>query len=912
MFSIKSQTGNTILMMLVMIAGLSLATIAMFGSAQVYDVSGTRFVNRQKALYISDGTRAFAIQLTQDYLKERPDATNTDVAEYLKIAIPPLLPTGYQVSDISVEMTPKGTMIIPNGTFKGMVAPQVLVKFSYTVSKGVAEAENRISHHFDAVVTLAQVGLHQFMYFVDLQQAGFNPGQETKVNGRVHANGDLCIAGQNGLYFSKITVAGNLMHSRRAACGPNMANFSLLRTYVSAGSSVGDNDKQFGLGIGARPENDHGCTNCDNSGLPWVDYALSNWNQNAQDSTHKVAKLALPVPSEVQAQVGANGPNPYVGVSNSKNLRFLVDPVMPGDSDNVKKMKYAYNADVRIIDGVWYLRDSTNSWPGRPIWSDHPGHAKDAWGTDVGQAQLAIQRGWVTLPKRFSYYGYDPVGFRLQSTTSGTISYGNLARKAAGPRWVPGHLVNTDHADLGLSAKSEFLCPNPAGTAWGTFAPTGGSTTVTGRSVLPFDANSACSPPGSSWSQATALLNGTRSGINDPHVAWWAKIVYEAFPHSSTLPDDRARILPTNFDVENFQAALEDRSAGELGSYFTHNGSKTDFNGILYITTTWPGSLDGFTPRNAPSKWPLQNDGGFTAKVQNSVPPRLGDTNQIGISADEQQRSLPRQLCSNAISDSPAGVAGQDFDRPTLGMGRRFKIPGCNEYASSVPFENNKLWAFPNAIRIHNGANISTTVFKKGLSIVSNMPVYVLGSYNLNSVVTPETSTNWIPALIAGDQITIMSNAWEDQNGPFAISNYPSQAVSRVASSTTYNVSFITGWAMHAPRAARSGETMSASNEGIHSMPALIEDWQAASGGGATMTLNGSIAIGYYPVFYRGGRYFNSVFSGGDNGISSYNYATYNANKKIITYDKHLEQIANQPPGSPVFYTSSVQSWKIK
>jgi hypothetical protein len=905
MSSIKSQTGNTVLMMLVLIAGLSLATIAMFGSAQVYDSSGVRFVARQKALYVSDGTRAFAIQLTQDYLKDNPAADNQHVADYLASAIPPLLPPGYSVSDITVDMSPQGTLIIPNGTFKGMVAPQNLVKFSYTISKGTIGSENQISHHFEAVVTLAQVGLHQFLYFIDLDSAGFSPGPPTTVDGRVHANGDFCIAGGSGsgLVMSKVSAAGRLMLSSRAECGLNQqSSYPLTRTWISTGTSAAGPKAQFGLGLTPTTANDNGCLNCRGSGQNWTDYALQHWNGNAQDREHGVPKLSLPLPDNIQAQLGANGPNTFVAYSNSKNLRFLVDPVLPSDSDTVRKMKYSYASDVRIIDGVWYLRDRNNPalWPGKPIWSDHPGNFT-VGGQSVGQGDLKGILSWTTVPRRYSYYDFDSTLNKLGESGLGTLSYGNLARTTtSGVRWYPGQLLNPTSVNRPavtptLFSGSENLCPttNPVGTTYGSLSPALGA-----KTVALWSTSLTCGGGGISPTPSTALINATRSGINDPHVAWYSKIVYDNYTQPSVIPNDRSRILPVNFDIEHFQAALADTTAGEFGSYFTHNGSKTDFNGIVYITTTWPGSMDGFSPRGIPAPWPVQNDGGFTDDIaSNGTPARTGDINQIRMTGDEQQRSLPFQLCSQSY-------ANRGFDTGLTGY--HFQIADCARYATSSSPGATDLTAFPNAIRIHNGATVDMTAFPKGLSIVSNVPVYILGDYNTNSVTTSATATPWIPTLVAGDQITLLSNNWDDKRDAFAV--WQRGAVtSRPASTTTYNVSLISGWAMH--RNENLTAPFGTTNEALHSMPALMEDWAS---GGSALNLNGSIAIGYYPVYYRGGRYYWNSFSDPTVTKSSYNYATYSASTKNIKYDSHLEQISNQPPGSPTFYTSSTQSWKIK
>ena len=71
------------------------------------------------------------------------------------------------------------------------------------------------------------------------------------------------------------------------------------------------------------------------------------------------------------------------------------------------------------------------------------------------------------------------------------------------------------------------------------------------------------------WLATICLLNGTRSGFQDGHVQLGA-------PSDAV---NRAKILPINIDVNALIEALEDDSAGELGSYFGP-GSLTEREGV--------------------------------------------------------------------------------------------------------------------------------------------------------------------------------------------------------------------------------------------------------------------------------------------------------------------------------------------
>lgn len=905
MSSIKSQKGSTILMMLVLLAGVMMATIAMFANSQVNDSSGARFLTRQRALYLSDGTRAFAVQLVQDFLKQNPTADGPAIQQYLKDNLPLLMPTGYTVDNITAELiNAQASSVIPNGTFKGMIAPQAQVKFSYTVTYG-ADAENRVVHSFDAVVDVAQVGLHQFMYFIDLDSAGFSPGPVTSVNGRMHANGDLCIAGGNGLTLSHVTSAGHLWHSNRTGCGQNQTanpSYPLTKTFISSSTDL-NNPVVFGVGNTDTTRNDDGCTKCSGTSQAWHDYALSTWNGNVQDVSHLVPKLTLPIPSSVKAQVGASGSDVYTGYSNTKNSRLLVDPVLATDTPDIKKLKYSYLSDVRIIDGVWYLRNKANpdDWPGRAIWSDHPGHFKDTFGKDVGQDDLKSALGWATVPRGFSYYSYNAANKTVYSdgVDKGTLSYGWLYRDPSSPSWKPGQLVGGNGTQGNYRTGGWALCEKTNPSNHPTLGTLAGAPTA--DVSMPFDSGGLTCTSGVSPTIATALLNGTRAGFDDPHVAWFWTILYNDTHFTENKFQHRSHIEPVNFDVGHFQTALKNSQPGELGSYFTQlGGGKTSFNGIVYVTTSWPGSDNGYNPEGAPTSWPILNEGFYTGTSPNYVD-ALGDTSQMYTTSKNMLRTLPYQLCSSTGGSGAYPKPGDPYDQSAANS-YHFVIPDCTNYGSAW-------FTYPNAIRIFNGTHLDTSEFPTGLSIVSNMPVYLMGSYNLDSKADQAASaTPWVPALIAGDQVTFLSDAWDDLNDPMKLSTSASKATYRTAVDTTYNVSVISGWAMH------KNFNTTVTNEALHSMPALMEDW-----GGQNFRMNGSVVIGYYPVFYRGGRYYfdnNTSYTTcnvtGMTSCSSYNYFTYRAGNRLINYDKHLELIKNQPPGSPTFYTSSTQSWKVK
>lgn len=139
-------------------------------------------------------------------------------------------------------------------------------------------------------------------------------------------------------------------------------------------------------------------------------------------------------------------------LENTGSLRYLVDPVAPGDDATAKSNRLAALAQIRILDGVWYINDG--GWPGVPVWSDHPEgfaiqssespdeHTLVGGNLQVGQQNLYPTGS--TMPGRYSYYGPATIA---PTTGRPVVSYGSVVRSA--DRWTPG-------ADPLTAAKTGF------------------------------------------------------------------------------------------------------------------------------------------------------------------------------------------------------------------------------------------------------------------------------------------------------------------------------------------------------------------------------------------------------------------------------------------------------------------------
>jgi hypothetical protein len=336
------------------------------------------------------------------------------------------------------------------------------------------------------------------------------------------------------------------------------------------------------------------------------------------------------------------------------------------------------------------------------------------------------------------------------------------------------------------------------------------------------------------------LVEGTRSGFVDRRVAL-----------ASPSGEPAGRILPINFDVGAFVEALNDTTSGELGAVFA-GGS---FNGIIWIGNTWPDHDRGFTT----------DTGSTVFAAAAPVAALSGNKNQLP----------PMPLC-RSTSGAPALVAGIDQ-------------VACNN--GSVPRIN--------AVRVHNASTIDQAVLPRGLTIVTNGPMYVLGDVNTSSLVpgpplapgVPRMNNatgTWIPVLLAGDAVTLLSTAWRDHIGDRAFGvapvqigtcSDPTKPGSTIASPTTVVAAILAGQ-------VESGATYGG---GINNFPRFLECWT-----GVENRIIGSLVIGFRSVFQR----------------SRFHLLAYRPPNRLWSFDTNFANPAQQPPGTPLFDVQSTRRWK--
>jgi hypothetical protein len=558
----------------------------------------------------------------------------------------------------------------------------------------------------------------------------------------------------------------------------------------------------------------------------------------------------------------------------STSTHWLIEPPGPADNEAAVAAKLASQADIRILDGVWFLKPPPGSaepdWPGIPIWSDRPGRnvlpstleERSIMGPDrsdptsnlplIGQGDIVDRHGLTSMPRRFSYYETDPISGALMEDPfptvpltstregQGVVSYGLLAT-VADPAPVAGvrATLSTPGFYTGIVTSNGSGGEVCQGGPVGTF--------------LRFSDGTSCRP-GDAATHRVALLDGARGGFRDVSAA------------SATGPAMTPNVLPLNFDVSAFVLAMRDNRRGELGSYFCADPTQAcrRFNGIIYIAATWPGSLGGLINPGVPTLAPPQR--------RSNAPPAAATLQPRGtfnwVNNGLARTWLPRQLCSSSALQGTRreGVANN-------GAQALFPNIACDESGSSAfraaYIDGGGPRAGVTALRITNAQDLrpfleDVRLGDLGFTIASNLPTYILGNFNAAAgAVVPGTvcpPTGALPAgcshpltLVAGDRLTFLSgpiNAASCFNGGNPgfndrCSRWDDSPSTRNALGSVFSGAFM------------SGATPSTQFDNIENNFRVLEHWASKQGGpglafqvrGAMFTIGRSM---YQPEPMRG------------------------------------------------------------
>lgn len=534
----RNSIGSSTIFVIVVAAAIITTSVFIFNTAISTQKSTAANVDKTRATYEAEGVIKGMVNLTKQFVAQSANITTASLSEFISPQIASLTPPGFVIKNWSVNIENNSQVKdLPSGPFAGMQSDLRVVNLKVTLTSNISGTDT--SAEMDGVV--AGITFTQFGVFSFYGWAATSIVNKVIIAGRVFAN-DYIYTGSSVGNFANGNLGTEFVSSNYYTSGGWIANAApiggtTIRTFVASDDS-GLNYREL------KRSASHGCTNCDDTGLSWKEYALAQWNGRLQDSAHGVPKIRIKTADTPRVQRGTYGDN--------IPERLLIDPIVTSDSSSVRQAKFAYKADIRIINGVWYLKNPSNEsdWPGIPVWSDHPGSFR-TWDEetteglkDVGQADIAAfmashfpRHSWPvnTVPKKFSFYEYDQTAGKIKDNSEGVISYGNLVGPSGSA--IPGGYVSNN-----ISANESSYCYDNA-TSTHTQCTNCTDATILNR-LVPITSNVVCIY-GTDADIAHRIVNATRSGYR---FGLWQN----HSPNPASHRVARSKVYPMNFDLARF------------------------------------------------------------------------------------------------------------------------------------------------------------------------------------------------------------------------------------------------------------------------------------------------------------------------------------------------------------------------
>jgi hypothetical protein len=180
---------------------------------------------------------------------------------------------------------------------------------------------------------------------------------------------------------------------------------------------------------------------------------------------------------------------------------------------------------------------------------------------------------------------------------------------------------------------------------------------------------------------------------------------------------------------------------------------------------------------------------------------------------------------TNSFTDAREGKLVKPIDLDVGNLATWYHANGNHVASVYVLDQRSLLGTELGAVRVVNGA----TLPQNGLTVATALPLYVLGDFNSDIATRGTTNTTTtLPASLAADAITILSDSWNDTNSSISLTN-------RIAGQTTVNAAFLTGVV---------DTTLGQYSGGMENFPRFLEIWT-----GIPFTYNGSM-IKMFPSLY--------------------------------------------------------------
>jgi hypothetical protein len=851
-----------------------------------------------------------------DKFEAKLDLTPTD-----KINIQNSYPSNmgnYQFTQTVEKVNSNEVLDATGQTFQGLKQIRDTWQFTTTTADSVSGVQSILRRRFYN----NRIPLFQFGIFYD-DDLEFHPGPRFDFGGRVHSNGNLFLMASTGLYFSSRVTATKDIITDVARNGDPWSNWG-ENVWVKNASNV---NVRLSHTMGSAQNSVVNGTNIysGNTDMPPL-YNNTAWDTAVKPLFNdnllaRIAPLKLPIklginttnPSYIEivkrGKVVGDKWNDGTGTPASPNIidvtAATADPVL------VAKQRYTNQNGIRIS-----LSDFQNRLPGCANTTVNCGIRLD--GNQAGTGDIAAvgdPRGYLPKPYRVA-------GVPVQSTRVN----GDRLFNAGKENWIKVELITNDPVtgnattidvtqdilSLGVTDEAKPVTGLKDGNPNFVFFSVPGSSRDSRsiielqRFVMPGSIVKTGSPYLTNYSWNSGIYNmvvnydennnsldvSPRTGAVDPvehrvgasaYIGSDTKNIQIA-PFPIMMFDTREGVynddlntttnLPAGTVTRNGVMSMVDIDVGNLRRFL-----RGDFDGMLPTTT--PGAIAH--ANNPLLGGDVPQDRGWVVTVSD----RRGDYDFDGEYDMEDIYGNNDGLLQKGEDVNESG----DLQRDYLFEAPRY----VDTYSTDVAAVVNTPY-YRRGVRLVNGKvvpgiyDIGTPEDTKGFAFASENGVYVKGDFNATGVVSigsptppadflPQNTAEHIPASIAADAVTILSNSWEDSNS----FNSPYLKGTRQASNTTVRFGMIAGDA----KSSLSGSPNQGGGNlrlggGVHNFKRFLENW-----GGKTLSYTGSL--------------INMFNSRNNNGSFKCCTKVYDPPTRNWTFDTSFLDMNRLPPSTPFF-----------
>ncbi len=763
------------------------------------------------------------------------------------------------------------TSIISSGQNAGLSAEIIPLTL-----KVIATRPGGASINMTRGVEVALIPVFQFGVFSDSDLSYF-AGPPFAFQGRVHTNGNLFLAANNGplVLDAKTTAVGEIIRDR------------LANNYSNGGAYQGDVYVPNATG-GCDPPNPTASPNCLKFTIPLASWSggippagtqtnVATWT-NTSTQTFKsfigngtslgIQPLSLPF---VQGAAGAaqqiqiirkppvgESPTSSTGSSrefNKANIRILLAstqaelvpdrPALIGDLDNVNLDNNCAGGRTDTVTGVgvtpWAMAKTglafETHWPGVPTGASHPTGAC----TPANGVPWPLIDGWLRVE-------YQNAGGNWVGVTREWLKLG-FARGLTSPNTLGGNAVHPN----AILIFQELADRDANGKLTAADAPSD-KTVVNGNSQYSWYPINFYDPREGFPRDVNPGLAGTQCYVNGIMNA-------------------------VELDVGNLNRWLLGATPAS-GPSVSYSGQ----NGYLVFFSDRRGMLPD--PNGAPVANIANGEYGFEDVINSASPTGTPDA---ALEPQGGNGFSPEDVDENKALDV-WGAADVGNGMRIATVGNPFKTVDCLNGG-----RQNVVTGARHVLRLVDGSLGNVPVRPDtglgGFTVASENPVYVFGDYNSNAGdpfwgnPTGAADINHAAAAVLADAVTLQSNpptvanpavGWSDLNSMINALTL----TNRNASPTYYRLAIAGGKNMNFPQPAGTGADFG-TDGGVHNFLRLVEDW-----GGVTLSYRGSLVSLYYAEYATG----------------TFKCCTmvYGAPNRNFYFDTAFLDPAKLPPGTPM------------